>query len=378
MTRAALPVTYYDTSGFRLRRHGLAISRAGSEWQLDLGDGRGCRVEAPGLEQVPHELSRLVRAYSRDLELVPMPGPADGRTGAAGYPGTARETVLGYLERQVEALARADLAVRMEEPEGVHDLRVAARRIRATLRTFSPVLGGRLAGRFGSALRWLGAGVGRARDTEVQRGRLFAALGKLPPDAAADQVRASAEQVFTTLAEEAAAECAVVLDSPRYLQLLNALDVLLVVLREQGPGAQGKRARKPARKTLPKLVWKVVAEADARVGAVSAQSGPDAAHAVRKSVKRLRYAVEAAAPALPVDSEQVLKSLRDLQDLLGEYQDAVVAQSKIQLLADSSGSAGTRVCDLLLTAELAAAEACLNALPAAWQTTYRELSPIRP
>ncbi|RJQ91099.1 CHAD domain-containing protein [Amycolatopsis panacis] len=373
MTRPARPVTYYDTAGRRLRRHGLAISRTGSEWLLDLGDGRGCRVEAPGLDEVPHELSRLVRAYSRDLELVPIPGPADGQQEVGEVSGTARAVVLGYLERQIDALARADLAVRLEQPEGVHDLRVAARRIRATLRTFAPVLGGRLARRFGEALRWLGAGVGPARDTEVQRERLLTALRKLPDGAASDEARIEAEQVFDTLAEEAAAECAVVLDSPRYLQLLNALDVLVVVLREQGAEAQSSRARRSAGKVLPELVWTVAVETDARVTAVRRQAYPNAVHAVRKSVKRLRYAVEAAAGALPVDADRVLKSLRSLQDLLGEYQDAVVAQDRLQSLTEDSRGIATRAYGLLLEAEISSAERCVEALPVAWHKAYREL-----
>lgn len=373
MTRAARPVTYYDTTGQRLRRHGLAISRTGSEWQLDLGDGRGRRVEAPGVEQVPHELSRLVRAYSRDLDLMPMPRRARDERDDGDEPGTAREVVLGYLERQVEERARADLAVRLGEPEGVHDLRVAARRVRATLRTFAPVLGGRLAGRFREGLRWLGAGVGPARDTEVQRARFFAALAKLPPGTVSDEVRVSAEQTFTAQADEAAAECAVVLDSPRYLQLLNALDVLLVVLREQSPGTQEKRARKPAAKVLPGLVWQAVAETDARVGAVP--DGPGAVHAVRKSVKRLRYAVEAAGAALPVDRDQVLRSLRGLQELLGEYQDAVVAQGRLRALAESGEA--TRAHALVREAEIRIAEQCVKALPDAWRKAYRQLVPLR-
>ncbi|UKD57429.1 CHAD domain-containing protein [Amycolatopsis sp. FU40] len=373
MTRAARPVTYYDTTGLRLRRHGMAISRAGSEWQLDLGDGRGRRVEAPGVEQVPHELARLVRAYSRDLDLVPMPRQAGAGSRIGAETGTARQVALGYLERQVEALARADLAVRLEEPEGVHDLRVAARRIRATLRTFAPVLGGRLAGRFRSALRWLGASVGPARDIEVQRARFFAALEKLPPEVVSDEMRIGAEQVFDAQADEAAAECAVVLDSPRYLQLLNALDVLLVVLREQSAGAQGKRARRPAAKVLPGLVWPVVEETDARVGAMP--GGAAAVHAVRKSVKRLRYAVEAAGSALPVDRDQVLKSLRGLQELLGEYQDSVVAQGRLGELVESGEA--TRAHALVLEAEIRCARQCADAMPAAWREAYRQLAPLR-
>lgn len=374
-------IHYYDTAGLRLRRHGLTLSRVGPSWQLDRGDGRGCRVEAPASDQVPHELRRLVRAYSRDLELTQVTGPCTRLLTQDAWPaGTARAMVLGYLETQIEALARADLAVRLGEPEGVHDLRVAARRIRAALRTFAPVLGGRrLVRGLCASLRWLGAGVGPARDTEVQRHRFSRRLDQVPEEAVVGPVRADAERHFGAAAGESASECAEVLDSHRYLQLLNALEVFGVVLREQPRSDQGKAALKPAGSVLPRLVWTVVAETDRRLEAVFHESAPKSVHAVRKSAKRLRYALEAAAEAMPFVPDRVLADCRALQDLLGEYQDSVVAREELRALASAASAAGKPVStyELLITTEVHAAQRCVAALPAAWETLRQGLEPLR-
>ncbi|MEU4673614.1 CHAD domain-containing protein [Amycolatopsis sp. NPDC023774] len=373
-------IHYYDTAGLRLRRHGLSLSRVGTSWQLDRGDGRGCRVEAPESDQVPHELRRLVRAYSRDLELTPVTGPCTGRLTRDAVPvDTARATVLGYLETQIEALARADLAVRLGEPEGVRDLRAAASRLRAALWTFAPVLGGRrLVRGLCASLRRLGASVGSAQDTEVQRCRFLRRLGELPDEAVLGPVRADGRRHFAVAAAESAAECAEALDSHRYLQLLNAFEVFGAVLREQPRSDQRKAALKPAGVVLPGLVWTVVTETDARLEAAFAGSAPNV-HAVRKSAKRLRYALEAAAGALPFVPDRVLAECRAVQDLLGEHRDAVVAREQLRALASAATEAGrpAETYELLITTEALAAQECLAALPAAWETLRRGLEPMR-
>ncbi|HWD03237.1 MAG TPA: CHAD domain-containing protein [Amycolatopsis sp.] len=357
---------YYDTAGLRLRRHGLMLTRCGDCWQLDRGDGRICQLTAVEPDRVPDELRRLVRAYSRDLELVPVPGPAIERVRSVCP--TARDVVLDYLEAQSAALARADLAVRLDEPEGVHDLRVAARRIRATLRTFAPVLGGRrLVRNLCGSLRWLGESVGPARDTEVQRERLRRRL---------DPVPLVAQQHFEAAARQASAECGEALDSHRYLQLLNALEILDSVLRDQPRHDRPKAARRPAAAVLPSLVWTVAAETDARVRAASRDRGPDAVHSVRKSVKRLRYALEAAEDALPFALQGVLADCRTLQDLLGEHQDAVVAGEWLRSMS-ARAAEPIPAFEALADAEKNAAVRCAAALPSAWDSVLQGLEPLR-
>ncbi|MEU5266727.1 CHAD domain-containing protein [Amycolatopsis sp. NPDC021455] len=279
---------FFDTDSLRLLRNHLTLGIQGGRWCLDTPDGP---ISLAGSDRgVPPTLSRLVRAYTRDDELVLVArlrgGPAElrarlgDRLAAPSRPPdhSARGVVLEYVRAQIAALAAADLAVRRGMPDSVHQLRVATRRLRRVFTAYAPVLGGRkLLKGLGGALRWLG--------------------GELAP------------------AQLAGARVPRALDSYRYLQLLNALDVLEVVLSEQPRHDWPKAARRPAAKVLPPLARAVAEEVDDRVAALP--TAPDrelAVHDIRKAAERLRYALEAAAPVMPVDAR-----------LLGEFQHSMVA-----------------------------------------------------
>jgi len=80
---------------------------------------------------------------------------------------SAGEVVLGYVRSQVAAITRYDPLVRRDEPDAVHQMRVAARRVRSVLQTFGGIIE-RDATRLPCAeLRWLAVALGQARDTEV-------------------------------------------------------------------------------------------------------------------------------------------------------------------------------------------------------------------
>lgn len=349
---------FFDTGSLHLLRNDLTLSSQAGRWCLDTPDGP---ISLAGSGRgVPPTLSRLVRAYTRDDRLVPVArlhgGPAElrarlgDRLAAPPRPqdGSARSVVLEYVRTQIAALAAADLAVRRGMPDSVHRLRVAARRLRGVFAAYAPVLGGRkLLKELGGALRWLGGELAPARDTEVQwaRSRVWA--------------RDRTDAYFAQLTEEANARVRRALDSFRYVQLLNALDVLEVVLSEQPRHEWPKAARRPAAKVLPGLARAVAEGVDGRVAALSA--APDrerAVHDIRKAAKRLRYALEAGAAVLPVD----VKALRDFQDLLGEFQDAVVARGHLRVLQARHGGFTAA-----LEAEAATAERCAEELPGAWR-----------
>lgn len=356
---------FFDTDSLRLLRHGLALGVRAGQWCLDTPDGPIGMAGSP--RGVPPALSRLVRAYTRDDELVPvarLPGGPDevrvllhDRLAAPPRPGdgSARAVVLGYVRTQIAALAAADLAVRSGRPDAVHRMRVAARRLRGVFSAYAPVLGGRkLLRELSGALRRLGGELAPARDTEVQWARSRAwAHGRT-------------DGYFAELTEEANARVRRALDSHRYVQLLNALDVLEVVLSEQPRHEWPKAARRPAAQVLTRLARVVAEDVDDRVAALSAAPDRDRpVHEVRKAAKRLRYALEAA--ALPVNG----KALRDFQDLLGEFQDAVVARQHLRVLEARAGRFGPA-----MDAEAAVAHQCASALPGAWRDLRRGLRPL--
>ncbi|RSD11646.1 CHAD domain-containing protein [Amycolatopsis eburnea] len=349
---------FFDTESLRLLRHGLTLGIQAGRWWLDTPDGP---ISLAGSDRgVPPTLSRLVRAYTRDDRLVPVArlrgGREDLRARLGGriavpprpHDGSARGVVLEYVRTQIAALAAADLAVRRGMPDSVHRLRVAARRLRGAFTAYAPALGGRkLLKEFGGALRWLGGELAPARDTEVQwaRSRTWA--------------HERTDAYFAQLTEDANARVRRALDSYRYLQLLNALDVLEVVLSEQPRDEWAPAARRPAAKVLPRLARAVAEDVDGRVAALA--TAPDrarAVHDIRKATKRLRYALEAGAAVIPVDP----KALRAFQDLLGEFQDAVVARGHLRVLQARHGGF-----EAVLAAEADTADRCVEELPAAWR-----------
>ncbi|MGK3206814.1 CHAD domain-containing protein [Amycolatopsis sp. MEPSY49] len=351
---------FFDTDSLRLLRNHLTLGIQNGRWCLDTPDGP---IRLAGSDRgVPPTLARLVRAYTRDDQLVPVArlrgGPAElrarlgDRLAAPSRPPdhSARGVVLQYVRAQIAALAAADLAVRREMPDSVHRLRVAARRLRGAFTAYAPVLGGRkLLKGLGGALRWLGGELAAARDTEVQwtRSRAWA------------WAREQTDAYFAQLTGEANARARRVLDSSRYLQLLNALEVLEVVLSEQPRREWPKAARRPAGKVLPRLARAVAEDVDGRVAVLlEAPDRKRAVHDIRKAAKRLRYALEAGAAVISVDG----KALRAFQDLLGEFQDSVVAREHLRVLQARYGGF-----DAVLAAEADTAERCAEELPAAWR-----------
>ncbi|MFI7117360.1 CHAD domain-containing protein [Amycolatopsis sp. NPDC049868] len=363
---------YFDTVSLRLFRNDLTLSVHEGQWCLETPEGP-VRFAGSG-SVVPPSLSRLVRAYTRDDDLVAVARIGDGGTAelhavldhrivrpSRPPDDSARGVALHYVRAQIAALAAADLAVRQDGPDAVHRMRVATRRLRGVFSAYARVLGGRrLLKALSDELRWLGGELGPARDIEVQWARSRPWAGE----------RANA--CFATLSDEARERVRCALDGRRYLQLLTALDVLEVVLSEKPRRQWPTAARRPAKRVLPHLARVVAEKVDARVAAVAVlPAGPErdrAVHGVRKAAKRLRYALEAGAGVLPVGAKP---ALRAFQDLLGEFQDAVVARELVRALEVTD-----RTLAVVLEQETANADRCVAELPAAWHDLRRALCPI--
>ncbi|MFI9450708.1 CHAD domain-containing protein [Amycolatopsis sp. NPDC052450] len=370
-TVATAPDTvYFDTVSLRLLGNDLTLSVDNGSWCLETPDGP-IRFAGSGLA-VPPTLSRLVRAYTRDDDLVAVArvggttelhAVLDHRIARSPRPpdDSARGVVLRYLRAQIAALAAADLGARQDQPDAVHRMRVATRRLRGVFSAYARVLGGRrLLKALSDELRWLGGELGPARDVEVQwaRSRPWA--------------EERTDACFAVLSEEARERARRALDGRRYLQLLTALDVLEVVLSEKPRQQWPKVARRPAERVLPHLARAVAEKVAARVSGVAARpAGPErdrAVHGVRKAAKRLRYALEAGAEALPVDAKP---AVRAFQDLLGEFQDAVVARELLSALEVADGTLAA-----VRAQETAIADRCVAALPDAWRDLRRALCPL--
>ncbi len=267
--------------------------------------------------------SKLAQALGPRASAAPdVPTPQRVRRGDPAAALVA-EAVRDGLRR----LLAQDPRVRLGRADGVHQLRVACRRLRSDLATFAPLLEPGSPDALRAELAWLADRLGGARDLEVLRGRLastFRADPLAPLDAGAfgrlDEELAAREQAALTVATGT-------LDEPRYVALLTA-----AVAFAAAPPVNAA-AHQPVRTVLPPLVGAVVADLDAAVERLS-RNGSDARwHRARIRAKRARYAAEAAAVALGPSAAATGTAIAAVQDVLGDHQDAAIAADVVLAMA---------------------------------------------
>ncbi|MCT2587500.1 CHAD domain-containing protein [Actinophytocola gossypii] len=226
--------------------------------------------------------------------------------------GRAGLDISARVEEQVRALVEHEAVARLgDDPEGVHQMRVAVRRLRAALKAtpdtgLDPVR---------DELRWLGGVLGRVRDLDVLLGRIRTQSADFPP-----AERAAVERLLAGLVADrrrARRRLLEVFDGSRYTALLHTLTGLRVPAPRDGDALLEVIAG-PHRKL--------------RRDALALGDDPpdDDLHALRIRGKRLRYAAELAEPTGGKPVRRLIKATREFQDVLGDHQDACVAEAEIR------------------------------------------------
>ena len=214
--------------------------------------------------------------------------------------------------------------VRRDEPDAVHQMRVATRRLRSTLRSFGQIISRDRTQRLATELKWLGTVLGDARDAEVLAAHLQAGLCETPAELVIGPVQARVQGHFASKHADARTALLDALDSDRYFSLLDELDQLIAE-----PPFTPKAAR-PAADVLPAVArrpYRQVSPAHAPGAAYPAgQPTDEALHQARKAAKRARYASEAMAPGIGKKASRFAKQMKKLQSVLGDHQDAVIAR----------------------------------------------------
>ncbi|MFD8894417.1 CHAD domain-containing protein [Streptomyces sp. NPDC059558] len=255
-----------------------------------------------------------------------------------GPEGTAGAHVLAYLREQRDALVAQDPAVRRALPDSVHQMRVASRRLRSAFKTYRKVIDRAATDPIGEELRWLAAELGVDRDQEVLLERIQGHLGELPRTLLIGPVRSRLRVWNTARRSGSRRRALAVLDSARYVALLDALDALL----DSPPLKQA--AARPPQEVLPKAVLRDYERLAGRVATgLSLDEGHErdlALHDARKAAKRLRYAAESAEPVLGKPAKHLAKAGKSVQNLLGDHQDSVVAREALRGLGAQATAAG--------------------------------------
>ena len=246
---------------------------------------------------------------------------------------TAGGVVVTALAGLVETLAEWDVALRRDQPRSVHQMRVTMRRLRSMLAVSRRLLDREVTDPVRAGLAEIAAALGVVRDDEVLRGNLTALFDE---DSGAGGIVASRRRVLNLLASEEREHRAAmqkVIDSESYVALWASLRALLL-----DPPYTDSAARSP-RKELGKAMRKTWERLDGHREELAAM-GPgrdrdETVHEVRKSAKRLRYAVDEAGAVLSSSaSEEMTHRLKRFQEHAGSLRDDQLALLRVAELAE--------------------------------------------
>jgi len=239
--------------------------------------------------------------------------------------------VRAALDLRLRALLAHDPGTRVgEDPEELHQMRVAVRRMRATLKAARPLLDRAWADDLRAELGWLGRVLGPVRDADVLLERLRSRAAAFD-----DASRRAAETLLATLVAEretARAEMLSALSSDRYTTLLRRLAAAVAKPFPTATTRGGTAG--PALVELVRTEFRRLSKAVRRAGD---DPPDDVLHALRIQGKRLRYTGELAAVSGGKPIRKLVASTVALQDVLGEHQDACVAQQRAVALLNGLG-----------------------------------------
>ncbi len=229
------------------------------------------------------------------------------------------EAVRGIVRMAYQHLRANEAGVlQSENPEYVHQMRVAVRRLRSALRMFPHTNACDLRSRCDAALRTLGRALGGVRDLDVFGQTVEPALRDLPRPQARAVRAAIAGRVGS-----ARARAREYLQTPDYERLTTRLALWLAM---QAPDAGGGVLMHLARRQLARL-YKHVARGAARLDSLD-ESGR---HRLRVQIKRARYAAEFFSGLYARDAVRpYVAALSELQDCLGSLTDINMARALLR------------------------------------------------
>jgi len=280
-------------------------------------------------------------------------------------PATVAAVIRYACSDAVAKLIANDPVVRIgDDIEGVHQARVATRRLRSHLRTFHALLEPEWAEALREELGWLGDELGAVRDADVLLERLRGRVAALD-----EADRAPAQRILDRISADQAAARAILLDGLRSRRYLELLDRLVDAAHRPRVALRASDDDDDVLRALVRKPWRQLRNA---VRALPDPAPDPALHAVRIRAKRARYAAEVMEPAFGRPARDFAKALTRVQDVLGEHQDAVVAGTWLRATALSLGDpAAVYAAGELGAAERAAADASRAAWPEAWRAASR-------
>lgn len=344
------------------------------EAELELRSGRAGRLFGLALrlsEDLTFQLEADSKAARGHRLLAPgRPGPvsaraptlASGLSGAEAFDVMARDA-LAQMRANEPALRQG------EDPEGLHQFRVALRRLRALFALFRHHLDAQAVAAVRAELQWLQQATGAARDWDVLLHETLEPMARRMPQEAA---LGSLVAVAGAARDAASADVRALLDEPRYTRLLLRLLLLLSDGGWRRIPAAGEDD--PLASPIERLAGPLLAERAARLnrqGRGWRRKSVEELHTVRISAKKLRYAVDFFRTLYPGKrARNYVANLKEVQDCLGSMNDAANGRVLVDSLAADPLATG-----MVIGWQAAHVEDDLSRAEAAWKA-YRASKPF--
>ena len=329
--------------------------------------------------------SKLATALGDSLKTAPLPPHLQSEQSLDDD--SAAATVVASLRNQRDAIVGWDPRVRADEADSVHQMRVSTREMRSLLETFEGILEGEQLASLEDELKYAAGVLGEARDAEVVEERFTELLDSdesgLVDDAARTHIAGDMRADYNAAHEKIVA----MLDSERFMSLLDAIDALLAeppVAISTGKKDEEKQSAEVLYDHLERGYKKLKKRHDKVVEFYDDTTLPlhereNYVHDVRKAAKKLRYSANAAQGA-GLKAERLAKACKALQSQLGDFQDAVTSRDRIERLADEARGRGedTFAYGMLYQRELDRGEQALSGYDDAVLEVRKAFKKIKP
>ena len=287
----------------------------------------------PAADEVPRKLAKHLASAgakpSRYPSKLTRVAAVSSTTCPPAHAGKAEEVLGRYMHAQIEQIFACDVGLRRGQ-DPLHDTRVAIRRLRSTLRVFGKLLDPSAIEGVEEELKWFASLIGAVRDCQVQRRRFTTALNELPAELVLGPVAARIDTELQSIERPARDRVSDAMDSPRYLDILKTL---------RRWSTQPPIAAPVSAEALYKQVRRAKRKADRRLAAGIAAGDDALLHRARKAAKRARYAAELVEPLNKGKRvRNTIKHYEEIQTVLGELQDTVVARNTLLRLATKAGT----------------------------------------
>jgi triphosphatase len=344
------------------------------ELELELREGTPASLYRLALElnsAIPFDIeveSKAARGFRIKEGLPPQASkPSEIRLNSDD---SAIEALRVIIEETLGHLLANQPAAFAGDPEGVHQARVAIRRIRSALLLFSPHLEQHAKTLFEDELRHAGQTIGETRDWDVFCDEILPRVSETPEARKfSEMMKAPAE------ARRAAAHktCVRQLRDPTFRALVLGLAAWTEEGREDSGQVGDHGLKRDIGNIAGNLLDRLDAKAMKRGRAVDPDASPAELHPLRKSLKKVRYSVEFLQSIFPPKkAKRFLRRLKKLQEALGEINDAAMATRLAEgLAADKHLELAPSVAAISLGQERAAQDA-MKALAKTWQAYCEE------